>query len=73
MDTLEKKIFATLTDNFKLLKANWKALASNPPCQRAIDAYITEIENNLLVIQEHEKRCILYRKTCYEKRKGLCK
>ena len=73
MDSLEKEVCKGIAETFKLLKVNWNALASNPPCQRKINAYISEIDNYLLILDSHQRRLNFYRQNYKNRRKGLCK
>ena len=40
MDRLEQELYNQIAADFQLLKANWTALKSNPPCENKINEII---------------------------------
>ena len=69
MDRMEQKIFNDISDTFKLLKANWNALKSNPSCEKDINTCLTAINNFIQNMKAHQDLKIMYKNN--QKAKGV--
>lgn len=62
MNRLEKEIYKKIVADFQLLKANWNALKTNPPCENKINELINSIDISMSIIHDHEIALKYYRR-----------
>lgn len=71
MDKYESDCFEKIKNNFKLLKCNWNALSSNPPCKNYINDNIAGLEKYITMLDSNNELQHQYRKNFYNRHKRL--
>lgn len=62
MDRLEQELYNQISADFQLLKANWSALKSNPPCENKINEIIRSMDTAMSIIADHQIAIKFYRR-----------
>ena len=60
MNVEEQPLFLKLQEDFKLLRANWYALKSNPPCEKVINEKVASINTMLEKLKQIREKYEYY-------------